>query len=367
MEKITVWAYLKEYHVHREEILKAINDVFESGRLILGEKGKMLENEYAKYCGVKYAIGCDNGTNAIFLALKALGVGVGDEVITVPNTAIPTVSAIVSTGATPVFVDINRDTYLMDSTKLDAAITSKTKCIVPVHLYGQCADMDAINAVAKEHNLMVMEDCAQAHGAEFKGRKAGSISNISSTSFYPTKILGGYGDGGMMITNSKAYDQKLRKLRFYGAEKTYYAQEHGYNSRLDEVHAAILLTKLPHLEEYIERRREIAKLYNELLADTSLTLPKEAENCRHAYYLYVVRHPQRDMIIERLKKNNIFVNISYPYPIHIMTGYKYLGYKEGDFPETESAAQEIFSLPMYPTLSDDEIIYVSDILHKILK
>lgn len=367
MEKITVWSYLKEYHINKKEILNAVDEVFESGTLILGERVKLFETKYANYSGCTFGIGCDNGTNAIFLSLKALGIGNGDEVITVSNTAIPTVSAIVSTGAKPVFVDINPETYLIDETKIEAAITHKTKCLVPVHLYGQCADMGKIKKIAKKYNLYVMEDCAQAHGAEYKGHKAGSMSDISSTSFYPTKILGGYGDGGMIITDNETFYHKLKKLRFYGAEKTYYAQEHGYNSRLDEVQAAILLTKLPHLEEYINRRREIAKLYNNLLADTSLVLPKESLNCRHAYYLYVVRHPNRDMIIEKLKENNIFVNISYPWPIHLMTGYQYLGYKEGDFPITEQMAKEIFSLPMYPSLTDDEVRYISDVLHNILK
>ncbi len=367
MEDIRVWKYLKEFHENKEEIMKAVEEVFESGWLILGEKGKAFEKAYAQYCGVTYGVGCDNGTNAISLALKAMGVGPGDEVITVSNTAIPTVSAIVTVGATPVFVDINPETYLMDVTQLENAVTDKTKCILPVHLYGQCVDMDPLLEVARKHNLYVMEDCAQGQGAEYKGRKAGSMSDCSSTSFYPTKILGAYGDGGMVITNSEAYDKELRRLRFYGAEKTYYAQEHGFNSRLDEVQAAILLTKLPHLDEYIERRRQIAKMYDELLADTGLILPKEAENCRHAYYLYVVRHPERDRIMEKLKENNIFVNISYPWPIHTMTGYQYLGYKEGDFPETERAAKEIFSLPMYPSLTDEEVQTVSSALHDILR
>jgi aminotransferase EvaB len=367
MDSINVWGYLKEYEANKKEILKAVDEVFESGQLILGEKVKSFEDRYANYCGCKYGIGCDNGTNAIFLALKAIGIGTGDEVITVPNTAIPTVSAIVSTGATPVFVDINRETYLMDVTKIEAAITLKTKCILPVHLFGQCADMDSIRNIAKKHNIFVIEDCAQAHGAEYKDHKAGSMSDISTTSFYPTKILGAYGDGGMMVTNSEAYYHELRKLRYYGAEKTYYANEHGYNSRLDEVQAAILLTKLPHIEEYINRRRKIASMYNQLLADTDLILPRESKDCKHAYYLYVVRHKNRDSIMKKLRENNINVNISYPWPIHIMAGYKYLGYKEGEFPETEAAAKEIFSLPMYPTLTNEEVHAVSDVLHKILK
>lgn len=365
--KITVWAYLKEYEETKDEILKAVTDVFESGTLILGQKGKDFERAYSDYIGTKYGVGCDNGTNAIWLALKALGIKAGDEVITVSNTAIPTVSAIVTAGATPVFVDINPETYLMDVTKLEAAITPKTKAILPVHLFGQCVDMGPLLAIAKKHNLLVMEDCAQGQGAEYQGKKAGCMGDASTTSFYPTKILGGYGDGGMINTNSEEVDQELRRLRFYGAEKTYYAIEHGYNSRLDEVHASILLTKLPKIEQYIARRREIAAMYNELLADTSLILPKEADYGRHAYYLYVVRHPRRDEIMEKLRENNIFVNISYPWPIHTMTGYQFLGWKEGDLPETEAAAKEIFSLPMYPSLTDEEVKRVSDVLHSILK
>ena len=365
--EIKVWNYLKEYAQHKDEILKAVEEVFESGQLILGEKGKALEKNYAAYCGVKYGVGVDNGTNAIVLALYALGIGKGDEVITVSNTAIPTVSAIVTTGATPVFTDINPHTYLMDTNRLEAVITGKTKCIIPVHLFGQCVDMDPLLDIARKRRLFVLEDCAQSQGAEYKGKKSGAMSDVSTTSFYPTKILGGYGDGGMVITDSETLEKKLRRLRYYGAEKTYYAIEHGYNSRLDEVQAAILLAKLPHLDQYVARRREIAALYNTMLQDTELILPKEESYGKHAYYLYVVRHPQRDLIMSKLKENNIFVNISYPWPIHIMTGYEYLGYKEGDLPETEAAAKEIFSLPMYPTLTNDEVIMVSNVLHQIFK
>lgn len=365
--KITVWSYLKEYEETKDEILQAVKDVFESGTLILGQKGKDFERAYSDYIGVKYGVGCDNGTNAISLGLRALGIGPGDEVITVSNTAIPTVSAIVTVGATPVFVDIVRETYLMDVTKLEAAITPRTKAILPVHLFGQCVDMKPLLENAKKHNLFVLEDCAQGQGAEFDGHKAGSMGDVSTTSFYPTKILGAYGDGGMINTNSEEIDHELRRLRFYGAEKTYYAIEHGYNSRLDEVQASILLTKLPKMEQYVARRRQIAALYNELLADTDLILPKEADYGRHAYYLYVVRHPRRDEILEKLRENNIFVNISYPWPIHTMTGYQFLGWKEGSLPETEAAAKEIFSLPMYPSLTNEQVKRVSEVLHMILK
>ena len=362
MDKITVWGYLKEYAETKDELLKAVTEVFESGTLILGQKVKDFEQAYSDYIGVKFGVGCDNGTNAITLALKALEIGKGDEVITVSNTAIPTVSAVVTAGAMPVFVDINPETYLMDVAKVEAAITSKTKAILPVHLFGQCVDMDPLLDIAQKHHLYVVEDCAQAHGAEYKGRKAGSMGDISTTSFYPTKILGAYGDGGMVNTNNEEWAQHLRRLRFYGAEKTYYAEEHGFNSRLDELQAALLLSKLPKIEYYISRRREIAALYQEGLADSGLILPKEAPYNRHAYYLYVVRHPRRDEIIEKLRENNIYVNISYPWPIHTMKGYQYLGWHEGDLPNTESAAKEIFSLPMYPSLKNEEVKRVIEVL-----
>lgn len=365
MEKITVWGYLKEYEETKEELLKAVTEVFESGTLILGQKVRDFEQAYSDYIGVKYGVGCDNGTNAITLALKALGIGKGDEVITVSNTAIPTVSAIVTAGATPVFVDIDPDTYLMDVTKVEAAITPRTKAILPVHLYGQCVDMDPLLDIAQKHHLYVVEDCAQAHGADYKGRKAGSMGDISTTSFYPTKILGGYGDGGMVNTNDETLAQHLRRLRFYGAETTYYANEHGYNSRLDELQAALLLTKLPKIKQYIHRRREIATLYQEGLAGSELVLPKEASYGRHAYYLYVVRHPNRDEIIQKLRENNIHVNISYPWPIHTMKGYEYLGWKSGDLPKTESAAKEIFSLPMYPSLTNEQVARVVKVIKQL--
>lgn len=356
--KIKVWDYLNEYENEKDEIHQAIDEVFISGQLILGEKVRSFENAFSAYCGVPYGVGVDNGTDALFLALRALGIGAGDEVITVANTAVPTVSAITATGAKAVFVDIHEDTFLMDCDLIENAITPSTKCILPVHLFGQCADMDKINDIALQHNLFVIEDCAQGHGAEFIGRKAGSMSDLAAFSFYPTKILGTYGDGGMVITRNSELNEKLRKLRFYGMEKTYYSNGEGYNSRLDEMHASILLKKLTHLNEYIDRRRYLAKRYNGMLVDTSLVLPQELTVCKHAYYLYVVRHPERNKIMEELKNRNIHVNISYPWPIHIMTGFRNLGYEEGSLPVTERIAKEIFSLPMYPSLTEEEQDYV---------
>jgi len=364
--EIKVWDYIEEYKSEKAEIFSSVKEVLDSGWLILGEKVKKFENEYSKYCNVKYGIGVANGTDAIFLALKALGVSKDDEVITVSNTAIPTVSAIVSAGAKPVFVDINENTYLMDVSKIEDKISNKTKCILPVHLFGQCVEMDEVNRLAKKYNLFVLEDCAQSHGAIYKNNMAGSISDISTTSFYPTKILGTYGDGGMVNTNCENLDRKMRMLRFYGAEKTYYAKEHGYNSRLDELHASILLKKLKNLDSYLLKRKQLAKVYDHELKDTGLILPKVGENNIHSYYVYVVRHPKRDEIMKELKKYNIFTNISYPWPIHLMTGYSYLGYKEGSLPITEDMANQIFSLPMYPELSKINQKKVISSLRKIL-
>lgn len=364
--EVKVWSYLEEYSQHKDEILKAVESVFESGQLILGEKGRLFEQAYVDYCGASYGIGVDNGTNAISLALHSLGIGIGDEVITVANTAIPTVSAIVTVGATPVFVDIDPKTYLMDVRLLEKKITSKTKCILPVHLFGQCVDMDPLIEIAKKYNLFVVEDCAQSHGALYKGKMAGTLSDVSTTSFYPTKVLGAYGDAGLIMTSRVDIEQRLRRLRFYGAEKNYYAIEHGFNSRLDEIQAAILLTKLPQLENYIKQRRKISGLYNELLKDTDLILPVELLYNRHSYYLYVVRHPKREVIMSKLREKGVFLNISYPWPIHTMAGYSYLGYKEGDLPETELAAKEIFSLPMYPELTVELVNYVCEQLKDVL-
>jgi aminotransferase EvaB len=363
---IKVWDYLAEFETERDEVFAAIEKVLRSGQLILGESVRSFEAAFSKYCGAAFGIGVDNATNGIFLALKALGVGPGDEVITVSNTAVPTVSAIVAAGATPVFVDIDPGTYLMDVSRLPPAVTPRTRVILPVHLFGQCVDMDAVSGIAKAHGLMVVEDASQSHGAEFNGRKAGSMSDLAVFSFYPTKPLGGFGDGGMVLTSDEALNRRLRRLRFYGMESVYYAEESGYNSRLDELHAEILLRKLKKLDTNNERRRELASCYNQRLGETSLKLPVTASGNLHVYYLYVVAHPNRDRIMKELAAKDIHVNISYPWPIHLMRGYSALGYKEGDLPYTESAAKQIFSLPMYPGLTDQEQDTVCTALEAIL-
>ena len=351
---IKVWDYLREYRAERDEIEAAIRQVMESGMLILGANVRHFEAAFAAYCGAAHGVGVNSGTDALFLALRALGIGAGDEVITVANTAVPTVSAIDATGAHARFVDIDPRTYLMDTRQLEGAISARTRCILPVHLFGQCVDMDAVHAVAQRHGLRVIEDCAQAHGARYRGKVAGGMGDLAAFSFYPTKILGGYGDGGMILTSSPELEASCRRLRFYGMDKQYYSL--GYNSRLDELHAAILLRKLAHLDAYIARRRELAELYRRELADTELVLPAVGADNFHSYYLFVVRHPRRDAILQYLKARNIFLNVSYPWPIHTMPAFTHLGYREGQLPHTEAAAKEIFSLPMFPSLSDAEAL-----------
>ena len=364
--KIQVWDYLKEYKENREDILKLVDEVFSSGWLILGESVREFENTFSAYCDSGHGIGVNSGTDALFLALKALDIGAGDEVITVANTAVPTVSAIVSAGATPKFVDVQSDTCLMDVDQLEQVLTSKTKCLLPVHLYGQCVNMNRVMEFAQKHDLSVLEDCAQSTGALFEGKKSGAFGDVAAFSFYPTKILGGYGDGGMVVTEKEDLSEKVRKLRMYGMVGKYYSEEHGYNSRLDEVHAKILTLKLKYLDSYVEKRRLLADNYRRLLGGSELILPEEAEGNSHAYYLYVVRHPRRDAIIEELKKHDIFLNISYPWPIHTMQGYVHLGYKKGDLPVTEDLAKEIFSLPMYPTLIEADQERTCQAILKIL-
>jgi aminotransferase EvaB len=362
-----VWDYTREYEAERKDILDAVETVFSSGRLVLGPSVSGFESEFAAYHGVDHCVGVDNGTNAIRLALQAVGVTRGDEVITVSNTAAPTVLAIDALGATPVFVDVHADTYLMDVAQVEAAITPRTTCLLPVHLYGQCVDLAPLKALADKHGLHLIEDCAQAHGARHHGTIAGATGHAAAFSFYPTKVLGAYGDGGATITTDPTLDANLRRHRYYGMEKTYYVVETpGHNCRLDEVQAEILRRKLTRLDEYIAGRQAVATRYLEGLGDTDLILPTTAPGNTHVYYVYVVRHPERDRILEELKKHDIALNISYPWPVHTMTGFAHLGCKPGSLPVTEAAATEIFSLPMYPSLPVDVQTHVIDTLRTLL-
>ena len=373
---IKVWDYLKEYDLLREDILSAVDEVFKNGTLIFGPKLDEFEEKFSTYHECKYGIGVGNCTDAITIALKAFDIGVGDEVITTSNTAVPTVTAIVNTGASAKFVDINQYS-LMDVDRLENFINKKTKAIVPVHLYGQMCEMDKIMEIAKKHNLKVIEDCAQSHGATYKNKKAGSIGDAGCYSFYPTKIFGAYGDGGFISTNNEKLYDRMKRIRFLGMEKKkmssghwngkYYAVEHGTNSRLDEVHAAILLKKLPYLDEWINRRRQIGKRYNDELKNLDIELPLEHPNNKHAYYIFVVAHPDRDKIMSKLSKKNIHLNISYPWPIHVMDAYKHFVCSSCTcLTKTEEMAKKIFSLPMYPTLTDDEQGIVIKELKKLI-
>jgi aminotransferase EvaB len=361
---IKVWDYLKEYELLRDDILNAVDDVFKNGTLIFGPKLDEFETKFSSYHDSKYGIGVGNCTDAITIALKALDIGPGDEVLTTSNTAVPTVTAIVNAGASVKFVDINKYS-LIDVSKIENFINNKTKAIVPVHLYGQMCEMDAIMKIAQKNKLKVIEDCAQSHGATYKNKKAGSIGDVGCFSFYPTKIFGAYGDGGFITTNDEKLYDRMKRIRFLGMEKKkmssghwngkYYAVEHGTNSRLDEVHAAIMLKKLPYLNEWIDRRREIANRYNTELKDFDIELPIEHPDNKHAYYIYVVSHPERERIMSGLLKKDIHLNISYPWPIHIMDAYKHFVCSSCTcLKKTEENSKKIFSLPMYPTLTDEE-------------
>jgi aminotransferase EvaB len=361
------WDYRREYEELRDEILASVDRVFRSGQLILGQEGAGFEQQMAAWTGVRGGVGVNSGTDAIFIALAAAGVAAGDEVITVPNTAVPTVSAIETLGARPVFVDIRDEDFLMDVGQVEAAITPRTKAIVPVHLYGQCVDLDALTAIARRHGVKIVEDCAQSQGALYNNRRCGSIGDAATFSFYPTKLLGGYGDGGMVVSDDEALIELARSLRFYGMEKTYYAERHGYNSRLDEVHAAILSLKLPRIEDWISRRRDIAARYRAGFAGTGLRMPKE--NCwsRHVYHLFVAEtSDDRDALLQRIESRGLKCGVQYRWPIHLMRGYQHLGYRAGQFPVAEKKAQHIFSLPIYPHLRDEEVDEVIDVVKAAL-
>jgi len=349
---------LEQYAAIQGEIDSAVDRVLKSGWYILGKEVEAFEREFAGYCGVKHVVGCASGTEAIALALMALGVGPGDGVVTVAHTAVPTVSAITMTGATPVFVDID-DYFLMDAGKIESVITDRTKVIMPVHLYGQMADMDAISAIAEKHHLRVVEDAAQAHGAEDKGRRAGSCGALGCFSFYPTKNLGCYGDGGAVTTNDKGLYDRLVMLRNYGQERRYYHTIKGINSRLDELQAAVLRAKLAHLDEWNGNRRRVASWYAELL-EGACVCPREKPGARHVYHLYVIRTKDRDGLRTYLEKAGITTLMHYPVPVHLQEAYKDLGYNAGDLPVTEVATKEILSVPMHPAVTRDGVEHVAE-------
>jgi dTDP-4-amino-4,6-dideoxygalactose transaminase len=348
------------YLSHKEEIKEAITRVLDSGRYILGEEVSAFENEFAFYIGVRFGVGVGSGTEALHLALRACDIGEDDEVITVAHTAVATVAAIQLCGAVPVLVDIDLNTYTIDPKQLEKAITKKTKAIIPVHLYGHPADMEGIKSIALRHGLKIIEDCAQSHGAIYKGHKTGSFGDIASFSFYPTKNLGAIGDGGIVITDNPELAEKLRLLREYGWRQRYISEIPGLNSRLDELQAGILRVKLRYLDEENSNRQNLAKIYNEKLSKTSLILPNCNSKSTHVYHQYVVRSSHRDALREFLKKKGIGTLIHYPVPVHHQPAYKNRLKCADSMENTERAVKEIISLPMYPELTNDKAIQVAD-------
>jgi dTDP-4-amino-4,6-dideoxygalactose transaminase len=356
---------LAQYHAHKAEIDAAIARVLEKGWYILGNQVASFEQEFAAYCSVSHAVGVGSGTEAIHIALAACSIGPGDEVITVSHTAVATVSAIELTGAKAVFADIENDYYTMDPAIIQKLITRKTKAIIPVHLYGQPAELDQIIAIAKKNNIKVIEDCAQAHGARYKGKRVGSWGDMGCFSFYPTKNLGALGDGGMVVTHNPALAKKAALVREYGWAERYISSVPGWNSRLDEIQAAILRVKLAYLDNDNAKRQKLAARYNRALSDTHLVLPSTRSNTEHVYHLYVIRSDKREALQKHLKQSGIGALIHYPVPVHLQPAYN--NTSSGSLPNTEQAAKEVLSLPMYPELKEQEIDAVCDALHSFEK
>jgi dTDP-4-amino-4,6-dideoxygalactose transaminase len=340
-----------QYQSIKEEVNGAIQGVLDSCQFTLGSEVVAFEKEFAEYSGSVHGMGVNTGTSALHLALLAAGVGKGDEVITVPFTFVATVSAIDYTGAKAVFVDIDPVTFTMDPTQVEAAITPRTKAIIPVHLYGQCADMDPILAIAKKHGLVVIEDAAQAHGAEYKGRRAGSMGDMGCFSFYPGKNLGAAGEGGMVVTANPEFARTIRMLRDWGAEKKYHHVLKGYNFRLEGIQGAVLRVKLRHLEKWTEARRDAAKRYDHLLIASGVGLPQQMDYARHVYHIYAVRTTERAALQETLNAQGVQTGIHYPFPVHLLPAFADLGYHASQFPHSERAAHEVLSLPMFPELT----------------
>lgn len=355
-----------QYAPLKDEILSGISKVFDSMQLFLGENVQGLEKEFAQFCGAPYGIGVSDGTNALHIILRALDIGPGDEVITVSHSFIATTEAILLTGARPVFVDIHPDTCLMDVSQVEAKITPRTKIILPVHLYGQPVDMDPLLEIASRHGLKVVEDCAQAHGAEYKGRKVGSFGDAAGFSFYFSKNLGAYGEGGFITAKDPELATKIRKIRDHGSGVRYHHDIVGLNGRLDEIQAVVLRAKLPHLTSWNEKRRQHAAMYNNLLRDLPLITPSELADNRHVYHLYVIRVANRDELQAYLKERGVFTGIHYPVPIHLQQSVTELGYKAESLPVTESVTSEILSLPMYAELTDEQINYVVDCIKEFI-
>jgi dTDP-4-amino-4,6-dideoxygalactose transaminase len=356
-----------QFEHHKNEFMQAIENVLSSSSFILGKQVSTFEKNFAEFIGSAYSVGVASGTDALHLALRATGILPGDEVITAVNTFFATSAAIELAGGRPVFVDCDPKTYLIDVNAIQKAITPKTKAIIPVHLYGQVAPMDTINAIAERHNLVVIEDACQAHGALYKNCRAGTLGKVAAFSFYPGKNLGAFGDAGGITTDDETIYQNVIALRNYGSIKKYYHPTFGMNSRLDEIQAAILNVKLQFLEEWNKARVRAAERYRRNLGSNPLiTLPLKADNSTHVYHLFVIQvMGNRDLIIEKMAEKGIYCGIHYPIPLHLQKAYAYLGYREGDFPNAESSAQKIISLPLFPEITDDQIDTVCDVLTRL--
>jgi dTDP-4-amino-4,6-dideoxygalactose transaminase len=355
----------QQYDEIADQIEQAVRMVLKGGWFILGRELEKFEQEFSGYIGTKFAIGVNSGSDALLLAVRALGIGDGDEVLTVSHTFISTVDCIVRNGAGPVFVDIDPETYCIDPAQIEKKITKKTRAIIPVHLYGNPADMATIMQIAENYNLHVIEDASQAHGARYKGKRVGSIGDIGCFSFYPAKNLGAYGDGGMVVTNNAELAEKIRKLRNYGQPEKNVHDFVGINSRLDEIQAAVLRVKLRYLDKWSESRKEIAGWYDKLLSELPLITPIEQEFAEHVYHLYVIRCEQRDMLQQHLLKHNIHTQIHYPIPVHKQKAYRDLGF-DVRLPVTEKICSEILSLPMHPWLSEADIKTIVDAIKSAL-
>jgi dTDP-4-amino-4,6-dideoxygalactose transaminase len=348
-----------EYSSFEAEVGNAINGVLRNTDFILGHDVGLFESEFASFCDTKHAVGVDSGLSALELILRAYGIGPGDEVITPANTFIASALAISSVGATPKLVDVDPDSYMIDVTGLEGAITPSTRAIMPVHLYGHPADMDRIREIAQKHGLPVIEDACQAHGARYRGKRAGSIGDAAAFSFYPAKNLGAYGDGGMVVTNDAQVAQYVEMARNYGQREKYCHAIRGYNHRLDTLQAAVLRIKLRRLDERNAARREHARLYQQLLLNTGAVLPMSAPEVEPVWHLFVIRVDERDALRRSLASRGISAGIHYPIPIHLQEAYQDLGHKKGDFPVTEHCAERILSLPMYPELTAEMIEHVA--------
>ena len=373
---IKFWSYQNEYNKYKKYILKNIDNTLKNGLIFFGKELKKFEINFIKKHKSKYGIAVGSGTDALLIAIKSLGIKPGDEIITAANTAIPTISAIINAGAKPRLVDVGND-YLIDVKKIEKEINGNTKAIIPVHLYGQPCNMDEITRLSLKYNLEIIEDCSQSQGAEYKNKLVGTFGKLGCFSFYPTKILGAYGDGGFILTNNLETFLRIKRLRFYGIEtelnakykNQYYAYENGFNSRIDELQSAILNFKFKKIDYLIKKRRELAKIYLEELSDTKLLLPIENKNNRHVYHLFTVYHPKRDLIIKDLLKKKIETRLIYPYTIQEMIGYKKIIKNKNRLKISQKKSRGIFCLPLYPELKIEKVKFICKslkfILHKI--